>query len=119
PKVAGRDFCASATSTFAERRALSDLRSIGLNQIEPVVSRAGCQLPANLHVANSASEATNYNPNVRIRGRGSPGPFVAAMRAVLGEQGGPTQVIGRLKQRRLWISQVLLSMSLQPPKAGR
>src|SRR5439155_12123884 len=55
--------------------------------------------------------ATNYNPNFRIRGRGTPRPLVAAMRAEIGEQGGPPQVLGRLEQGRFRIF-LPLSLSL-------
>jgi len=63
------------TSTFAEQiRASSDLRSIGLNQIEPVGSRAGCQLPPNLHVASPSSEPRTTIPTSVSGGGAAPGP---------------------------------------------
>jgi hypothetical protein len=59
---------------FRERRASSELRPIGLNQIEPVVRRAGCQFPANLHVANPSSEPRTTIPTSAFAGGAAPGP---------------------------------------------
>jgi hypothetical protein len=80
----------------------------------PQVNRAGCRLcrlPASSEFIRQEPfvGAMNHNPNFRIRRRGRPGPFVAAMRVEIGGQGGPPQVVGRLEQGR---TRIFLPLSL-------